>query len=232
MPEPRTPMSMSPEPPSDPKHRGAALYRLLASLSPASRSARSATRTASKRLPRPGWPTTGPRCKAGSPQSSGRAAVGSTPIFSVTPIARRTQATLPPSPPQINAAAPFAPPPSWRSKRASRAKRSCAPASRLGPMRFLKRGQPLTPTLSPQAGRGGALHGRDWQSLIQRSGKEKMWRKLCRVFPLPACGERDRVRGPFTRAFAIAPSSARRRRGRGSPSTMLSLGTCRPSPPI
>jgi len=34
MPEPRTPMSMSPEPPSDPKNRGAALYRLLAWLSP------------------------------------------------------------------------------------------------------------------------------------------------------------------------------------------------------
>src|SRR6202040_2991728 len=34
MPEPRTPMSMSPEPPSDLKNRGAALYRLLAWLSP------------------------------------------------------------------------------------------------------------------------------------------------------------------------------------------------------
>src|SRR6202030_2737285 len=33
-PEPRTPMSMSPEPPADLKNRGAALYRLLAWLSP------------------------------------------------------------------------------------------------------------------------------------------------------------------------------------------------------
>src|ERR1700736_5836207 len=32
--EPRTPMSMSPEPPADLKNRGAALYRLLAWLSP------------------------------------------------------------------------------------------------------------------------------------------------------------------------------------------------------
>src|ERR1700720_4512325 len=34
MPEPRPPMSMSPEPPRDLKNRGAALYRLLAWLSP------------------------------------------------------------------------------------------------------------------------------------------------------------------------------------------------------
>ena len=47
---------------------------------------------------------------------------------------------------------------------------------------------PLTPALSPQAGRGRACSG-------DRKSPSEILSSIATAFPRPACGERDRVRG-------------------------------------